>query len=135
MIIMKYLYVAIAMLIALMGLEIILLKKENSNLLKDTGAFKAQIAELSGTIVIKDKDLDLCNKRTEELRKQADDRAAQAEKARQDARKVAQENRELADRLLSFTRKPGQTSCDAANELFNSYLDERQNRAKKVNPN
>lgn len=138
----KYIYIALAVLIGLMALEITFLKgdikvlhKENAKLHENEGTYKTQINELAGTIATKDKDIDLCNKRTEDLRKQADDRAVQAEKARQEARKAAQENRDLADRLLGFQRKPGQNSCDAANDLFNSYLEERQNRAKKTNPN
>src|SRR4051812_10519021 len=117
----KYVLGAMLIVIVLMGIEIKGLRSENEKLHENEGTYKAQINELAGTISVKDKDLDLCNRRTEELRKQADDRATQAEKARQEARKAAQENKELADKILKFQRKPGQTSCDAANDLFNSY--------------
>jgi len=119
----KYLYIAVAILISLMGMEIFLLKKENTKLHENEGMYKAELRELAGTIQQKDKDIELCNKRTEQLKLEGDKRAADAEKAKDQARKAGEKNRQLADQILSFQKKENEDTCQAAKRLFDEYID------------
>lgn len=122
---MQYVYIAVAIIIGLMGLQIVLLKKENNKLHENEGTYKAQMQELAGALVYKDHVIGLCNIRTRELKEEADKKATAVEKARNEAKEAAKKNRELADELLKFKRKDGETSCSAAERLINEYLEKR----------
>jgi hypothetical protein len=123
----RYIAIAALVLIALLSGALFMLKKENGKLHEAEGTYKAQIKELASTIAIKDKDIALCNSRTEALKAESDKRSAYAEKARAEARKAGEMNRVLADKLLAFKRKEGENSCTASERLFNEYLDQRAN--------
>lgn len=121
----KYILIAAGIIVLLLGLQVKLLTDKNAKLLQNEGIYKAQMQELAGALVYKDHVIGLCNERTRELREEADKKAKAVEKARSEAREAAKKNRELADELLKFKRKDGETACSAAERLFNEYLDKR----------
>lgn len=121
----KYLLIAVAVVVLLLGLQVKLLTDKNAKLLQNEGIYKAQMQELAGALVYKDHVIGLCNELTRKLKEEADKKAKAVEKARSEAREAAKKNRELADELLKFKRKDGETSCSAAERLLNEYLEKR----------
>jgi hypothetical protein len=122
----NYVLVGMVVVIISMASWANMLRIENNRFRLNEGIYKTQLQELGSTIESKDRDLDMCSKRTLELKAESDKRAEAAKKAQEEAKKKGVENLKLADKLLSMNRPSGVTVCDNAERIINEYITNRQ---------